>query len=70
MKANGEHAAADLLETRFLDGKSVAEIAAQLNKPPTAVSAQIQRAKKKFLAAWIAVAGGGLERLNQFGIFR
>ncbi|MBY0459489.1 MAG: hypothetical protein K2V38_19375 [Gemmataceae bacterium] len=76
MREGGSKASADLLEWRFLDRLPVARIAERLGKSPAAVSAQLQRAKKKFRAAWLAAgleAGGGIvavERIGRSRFFR
>lgn len=58
LTAAGDHGAANLLNLRFLDGFSVAKIAARLCKSPKVVSASLQRAKRKFMLAWAALGGG------------
>lgn len=60
LREHGEAQAANLLERRFLDGISLAEIGESLGKPPKSVSAQLQRAKKKFLFAWQTGGGGAI----------
>lgn len=67
MREHGDGDSADLLERRFIDRRSVADLAAQLGKPPKSVSAQIQRSKQKFLAAWLK--GGAIERQRATPIF-
>ena len=57
MSADGDHKAAELLNLRFLDGLSPAQIALRLGLDARAVSARLQRAIRKFRTAWIA--GGG-----------
>ena len=49
---------ARLLELRYFDERSVAEIAELLGLTPRAVSARLQRAKRKFRDAWLAGGGG------------
>lgn len=58
MVANGDSDAAHLLEQRWLEGRSVREIARECGVSPNAISARLNRAKAKFRAAWV-VAGGG-----------
>jgi RNA polymerase sigma factor (sigma-70 family) len=60
MATGRDAAATSLLELRFLDGLGVAEISERLRISPRAVSARLQRAKRKFRNAWIAGEGGGI----------
>lgn len=49
---------ARLLELLYFDDHSVAQVAELLGLTPRAVSARLQRAKRKFRDAWLAGGGG------------
>lgn len=57
MAVEGDGAAARLLEQRFIEGRSVADIAHEMKLSPRVVSLRLQRAKRKFRNTW---GGGGV----------
>lgn len=59
MRATGAEAAAQLLEWRFLDGLSVAEIGIRLSTTRRNVTYRLRHAKDAFRTAWAQRWGGG-----------
>lgn len=59
MNAGRLKRAAGLLELRYLDGQSLAQIGERLGLTASEVSCRLRRAEKKFRAAWCARMGQG-----------
>lgn len=51
-----------LLELRYCDGLSLADIGRRFNMSPREVTVRLQRAKRKFRRAWAQRRGGGAEQ--------
>jgi RNA polymerase sigma factor (sigma-70 family) len=58
LSASGSSSVARLLELRYIEERSVAEIGRELKLSPRVVSARLQRAKRKFREVWLLRGGG------------